>query len=276
MESIPIQIERLLNQNRGLAPYTRESSESMVVDIIQENVIKRDTLFSTLQQELETLLGEYSKDSKIFNISAENTEKIDVFKKDYEKLLKTRAEMDGIIANNNISLILKDGIIAKEAVLFSKQPLLEKYKEIVSEISKDFQTTKEVLLKSNKEISDYYSKAQDLLDTVKHLKSKNCDEETITFFIRKMNENIIKLQESKNINELKTEVEKASDKILEIRSIVEHSFCEKNECFCGENPIKIALVPCGHTFCETCLPLTTKKCHMCRSNFTSKMRIYLN
>lgn len=262
MESIPSQIGRILNQNRELAPYTRESSESMVADIIQENVIKRDTLFSTLQQELETILGEYSKDSKIFNISVKNTEKIDVFKKDYENLLKIREEMDSIIS--------------KEAVQCSKQPLLEKYKEIMSEISKDFQTTKKVLLKSNKEISDYYSKAQDLLDTVKHLKSKNCDEETITFFIRKMNENIIKLQESKNINELKTEAEKASGKILEIRSIVEHSFCEKNECFCGENPIKIALVPCGHTFCEACLPLTTKKCHMCRSNFTSKMRIYFS
>jgi hypothetical protein len=271
MSSISRQIEPISIYNPMGLPYESirfqtTVNESLVRTDIQEEFLNQQKVdpFFTLQQELESLLGEYSKDGKIFSVSVKNTEKIDTFSKEYEDLIQKRSQMDKIIAK-------EPGSLSKN------HPLLDKYKEIMTDISNEYNTCKEVLLKTNKEISNYYSEIQDLLDTVKYIKSKNYDEETTTFFIGKMNEKILKLQESKVIKELKIKAEKAIDKIYEINSIVQHySFCEKNMCFCDENPIQVALVPCGHTFCNSCLPPSTKKCHMCRSNFTSKMKIYLN
>lgn len=224
--------------------------------------IKTDDPMDLLQKDLEVLLGEYSKDGKIFNISVKNTEKIDKFARDYEALVKSRLEMDGTITKE----------------LTTTAPiLLTRYKDIISEISTEYYAAKEVLLKSNKEIAQYYFKLEDLLDTVKHLKSKNYGEDVTSFLIEKMKVDVLKLQDSKVIAELKTEADKAAEKIYEIGCIVKQPIggTDGLMCFCGENPIKMALVPCGHTFCEGCIS-SGSTCHFCRDRFTSKMKLYFN
>ena len=44
-------------------------------------------------------------------------------------------------------------------------------------------------------------------------------------------------------------------------------------CICMTEPIIMAMVPCGHTFCTNCSKRTIV-CHICRKQVTSRMRIY--
>jgi len=44
-------------------------------------------------------------------------------------------------------------------------------------------------------------------------------------------------------------------------------------CICMTEPIVMAMVPCGHSFCTNCSKRTTA-CHICRQVVTSRMRIF--
>ena len=46
---------------------------------------------------------------------------------------------------------------------------------------------------------------------------------------------------------------------------------------CFEEPINICLVPCGHTFCSNCITNNIRiQCAVCRTNVTSKQKIFFN
>jgi hypothetical protein len=46
---------------------------------------------------------------------------------------------------------------------------------------------------------------------------------------------------------------------------------------CFDDPINICLVPCGHTFCNNCVANNIRlQCAVCRTNVTSKQRIFFN
>jgi hypothetical protein len=214
-------------------------------------------LMYVLQKELENFTDEHSK------LSVKNTEKLDNLNKEYQLLLNSRAEFDYYIEK-------------KMELPSIESSLLIEYKKIVEGISEEYDRNKKIILKNNKEISDYYSKVQDIIDTIKHLKSKNYDEETVEFMAKKIKQIVLRLQESKIINELTLEVDKALNVIAELKTIVGNSFYEKSRmCFCDEYSIETALVPCGHTFCFECVDKATK-CHLCRSEFTSKLKLYFN
>ena len=53
--------------------------------------------------------------------------------------------------------------------------------------------------------------------------------------------------------------------------------CNKLYCgICNENEKDIALVPCGHVFCASCLDNTFyAECPVCRRAITSKLSIFL-
>jgi len=48
------------------------------------------------------------------------------------------------------------------------------------------------------------------------------------------------------------------------------------ECsICMNNKINVALVPCGHTYCDDCI-CTSSFCYKCRSPIISRIKLYFN
>jgi len=43
---------------------------------------------------------------------------------------------------------------------------------------------------------------------------------------------------------------------------------------CTEFPISMALVPCGHTFCQSCCQQQRFQCFVCRTTLTTRLRLY--
>jgi hypothetical protein len=43
---------------------------------------------------------------------------------------------------------------------------------------------------------------------------------------------------------------------------------------CVSDPVKMAFVPCGHTFCLSCATKNINTCYICRTKITSKLKLY--
>ena len=53
-------------------------------------------------------------------------------------------------------------------------------------------------------------------------------------------------------------------------------FAEVEYCckICLENPINIAILPCGHLFCNSCYEKSNNKCYNCRGKITGLVNVY--
>ena len=45
---------------------------------------------------------------------------------------------------------------------------------------------------------------------------------------------------------------------------------------CMQEPVKMAFVPCGHTFCLSCANKVISTCYICRAKINSKLKLYFN
>jgi len=62
----------------------------------------------------------------------------------------------------------------------------------------------------------------------------------------------------------------------EITSSPSASASQSSECtICLDTKVSIALIPCGHTFCQQCV-LRLDKCAICRKSIQSQLRIYMS
>ena len=66
-----------------------------------------------------------------------------------------------------------------------------------------------------------------------------------------------------------------SDSLTAIRAIV-NSPSEPMCGVCFNEPVASACVPCGHTFCATCMMKQHISCYICRTPIKEKLRIYLS
>ena len=58
---------------------------------------------------------------------------------------------------------------------------------------------------------------------------------------------------------------------------INDKFTKSNCCICYENEVNICLIPCGHSFCKTCVDKSySNKCFICKITFTSKNRLFLS
>lgn len=136
--------------------------------------------------------------------------------------------------------------------------MLESEKEVLKEI-KDLDKMQSL----NNELSGFYN----LLDN-NTLKGKFLD---ITKEAYKSKLNNGKFKDKLYIYRLMLEKHKINIAALkEINILNNVSLCP----LCFQNPINYTVIPCGHTFCKTCLD-KCQNCGVCRGEITCCQKIYI-
>jgi hypothetical protein len=232
------------------------------------------------------------------SINRENTRnnKATATKEMMAKFKKLSEEYDKIAQEN---LTNKDFIDSSEDILsFDEEKvffMINKSKKAIKNISKN-------IYKLNKTISeyeDYKNNCKELLNLIEKIENiynklsdksnKDIDinvkldfKDVFTFdFLNKIKcfENDINTLIYKKEEELMSN----NKKVITFKEFVNKCITDedklkgKNKCnICFINKINICLNPCGHTFCLNCVDKMHNKCCVCRTNFISKIKMFIS
>jgi hypothetical protein len=149
--------------------------------------------------------------------------------------------------------------------------LVNCYEKEISEINS--------IIQMSKKISDKYyelSTRNQIYDVEYKLPIKNTIIEDVKSDLNDLNNEL-----TNKISDFNDKIRKNQEKISNFNKLVMLSMGEsdtknKNMCsVCFDRKIGICLNPCGHTFCLKCVDKMSQKCGLCRSEFSSKIKLFI-
>jgi len=116
---------------------------------------------------------------------------------------------------------------------------------------------------------------------IKELKTLAAHVHRKTQYTEKIEKIIDEFCQDANLEQLQNEYKEASLEVARYRSLF--SICKTMDilnrymCFvCVENPVDHCLVPCGHVLCSRCASKIISTCPFCRSNFQTRVKMFLD
>lgn len=79
----------------------------------------------------------------------------------------------------------------------------------------------------------------------------------------------------KSNNQVKIKINNLNQQLIKLENSINN--IQDNKCkICYTNNINICLIPCGHTYCSTCIDTSNNcYCFLCRKEIFSKQKIYI-
>lgn len=128
--------------------------------------------------------------------------------------------------------------------------------------------------KINKRILELYQKKEEIYLLKECLKNPwNKNDRIITNAIKTKQQDLaVEFIESSFTSILEIITHQMKNEMFSLKNIEKEEKCICKICF--DKKVEIAIIPCGHTFCENCI-FNSKSCPMCRSDIKSKLKIFL-
>jgi hypothetical protein len=223
--------------------------------------IPKTVLYSKVNKELVDLaekVAQLDNDALLFCDFVENSNP-DTLLESYENLLKER------------SLEIKKDVES----ISQKDPLFVEHDEICKKLTTQYkQDMKDYQLKSN-EIMKIKSEVDCIISTIKTAVTQPIGEEFKTSLLSLLQEKFKDLKESSKLKELYKELNTITQKLNLFVSFLPKT-CECS--ICRDKEVNRVIVPCGHTFCDTCVPKRdlNEKCFTCKSIIQNTHKIHLS
>lgn len=202
----------------------------------------------------------------------------------YTKILQISETLSNKMFNSyskdifqSLNIDLSDNIVDFEQTIGIDSSLLRK---VLDDFNKKYKESLENLFKADFDIRNALDQIQKIIKHVNIVTELDTNEITnellgsVSKYIHKSIENIKLYDLFHNfISARKTFV--AYRNLMQIKNVTEHVENEPICSICMAEPIKQVCVPCGHSFCNTCM---SKQyiCYICRCKVEKKIRLFLS
>lgn len=259
---------------------TGSSYDNNIFQNIDEFYQANDNVFSNLNKlfndEHDKIFNDYMENEKIFNFSTKIEKDLNELNYDSEKFLN---DLDNEIneKNNEIITILNEKI---NVDINTFNDNIDKIRIYYKNINvKTFQLEENIInilkkydeYKSNMEIINKNLNNFNEID--KHL--DNINKELMNYMLKYFEKENLK-EKIKNYKNNITEINIIKKYLNKLNGLTFVPYCQ----ICMTTIIDRVVIPCGHTFCNTCLlkneDLEIKRCFICRDDIHNVNKLFIN
>ena len=169
-----------------------------------------------------------------------------------------------------------------DALLISKElPTIDKYIEQTQMLLDEYRNTTDLILKKELELNLKLEVLESVNTNVKGL-TKLKENESYNTMMEGIQSYMETIFEENHLEENYNEIMDGYRKFIALREVLQ--VVRKRELkeveplctICFNDTISYAFVPCGHTFCQTCVKKQSLSCSICRSSIRERLKLFLS